>query len=134
MVSSIAPAFATGSAPGWARQTRHVWVFSAAPYSSSQRQNIFVRVLRCACTSSPTTASHSPELNELLLRLAERRLHVLLHLDHAEPVLERAVRLDQPQLALAGLELELHVADEDRAGAVEHARVLAEDPLDGEDE
>jgi hypothetical protein len=38
-----------------------------------------------------------------------------VHLDHAEPVLERAVRLDQPELALPRLELELHVADEERA-------------------
>ena len=33
------------------------------------------------------------------------------------------LRLDQPELALAGLELELHVADEHRARAVEHARL-----------
>src|SRR5215468_5030557 len=117
MVISIAARFGTGRAPGWARQTGQVCVFSAAPYSSSQRQNIFVRVLRCACTSRPTTASHSDI--ELVLGLAKSDLDVVTHLHHRDPVLERAVRLDQPQLALAGLELQLHVADEDRARAVE---------------
>src|SRR3954454_4612420 len=95
-VCSIAFRFGTGSAPGCARQTGHVRVFSSAPYSSSQRQNIFVRVLRCACTSRPMTASHSVEDIELLLCLDERRLDVQADLDHAEPVLEYAFRLDQP--------------------------------------
>jgi hypothetical protein len=45
-------------------------------------------------------------------------------------VLERPVALDQPELALAGFELQLQPADEDRAGAVEHARTLAEEALD----
>src|SRR5438067_1701470 len=134
IVISIARPFGTGNAPGWARQTGQVRVFSAAPYSSSQRQNIFVRVLRCACTSRPTTDSHSALLTELLLGLAKGLLDVVAHLNHRQPVLERAVRLDQPQLALAGLELELHVADEDGTRAVEHARMLAEDTLDGEHE
>src|SRR3954471_14695974 len=107
MVSSIARPFATGSAPGCARQTGHVRVFSSAPYSSSQRQNIFVFVFRCACTSSPMTASHSAEAMQPLLRLEQRLFDVLAHLDHAEPMLEHALRLDQPELALTGLELEL---------------------------
>src|SRR3954449_2172069 len=134
MVSSIARPFGTGSAPGCARQTGHVRVFSAAPYSSSQRQNILVRVLRCACTSRPITASHSELDIQPLLRLDERRLDVQADLDNGEPELEHAFRLDQPQLALAGLELELHVADEHGARAVEHARFRAEDTLHRRDE
>src|SRR3954465_7845905 len=98
-VGSIAFRFGTGSAPGCARQTGHVRVFSSAPYSSSQRQNIFVFVFRCACTSRPMTASHSAEAMQPLLRLEQRLLDVLAHLDHAEPVLEHALRLDQPELA-----------------------------------
>src|SRR6476659_4778041 len=124
MVISIARSFGTGSAPGCARQTGQVCVFSPAPYSSAQRQNIFVFVFRCACTSRPITASHSV-LIELLLRLAHGRLDV--DLDHAESVLEHALALDQPELALACRELELHVADKHRARAVEHARLRAED-------
>src|SRR5207302_2291440 len=46
----------------------------------------------------------------------------------------RAVRLDQPQLALARFELELHVADEHGPRAVEHPRVLAEHAGCGEHE
>src|SRR5689334_3397103 len=134
MVCSIARAFGTGSAPGWARQTGQVCVFSPAPYSSAQRQNIFVRVLRCACTSSPMTASQSELAIELLLCLAHRRLDVEVDLDHPEPVLERAVRRDQPELALARLELQLHAADEHGARAVEHARLEAEHTLDRGDE
>src|ERR671926_786647 len=90
IVHSIARSFGTGSAPGCARQTGHVLVFSAAPYSSGQRQNIFVRVFRCACTSRPMTASHSVAAVKPLLRLAQRALDVVVHLDHAEPVLEHA--------------------------------------------
>src|SRR5712672_723450 len=130
----MARAFGTGSAPGCARQTGQVCVFSAPPYSSSQRQNILVRVLRCACTSRPTTSSQSLAAIEFLLRLEERGLHVVAHLHHREPVLERTVRLDQPELALAGLELELHFAHQDGARAVEHARVLPEDAFDREHE
>src|SRR5206468_3309453 len=89
---------------------------------------------KCACTSSPMTASHSRLDIELLLRLEQRSLDVLAHLDHAEPVLEHALRLDHPQLAFARLELQLHVADEDGARAVEHARLRAEDALHGGDE
>src|SRR5260370_28900439 len=103
IVCSIARAFGTGSARGCARHTGQVRVFWPAPYSSAQRQNIFVLVLRSACTSSPTTASQSVELIELRLRFLQRRLDVEIHLDHPEPVLEHAVRLDQPELALAGL-------------------------------
>src|SRR5207253_5769827 len=102
-----------------------VRVFSCAPYSSSQRQNIFVLVFRCACTSRPITASHSA-LTQPLLGLAQGDLDVVAHLDHAEPVLEHTLALDQPELALARLELELHVADEDRARPVEDARRRAE--------
>src|SRR6476659_2948328 len=100
MVHSIARRFATGSAPGCARQTGHVRVFGAAKYSSSQRQNIFVRVFRWTWISSPTTASHSA-LIEHFLRFLERALDVALHLDHAEPVFERPTHLDHPELALA---------------------------------
>src|SRR5215471_15733570 len=99
IVCSMARSFGTGSAPGCARQTGHVCVFGSPPYSSAQRQNIFVFVLRCTCTSRPTTASHSDI--EPLLRLAERRVDVALDVDHADPVLERAVHLDEPQLFLA---------------------------------
>src|SRR2546421_12034407 len=115
----MAGALGTGGARGCARQRGQVCVFSAPPYSSSQRQNLLVRVLRCACTSSPQTSSHSVVPMQLLLRLAERILDVLADLDHREPVLERAVGLDQPELALAGLQLELHVADLDGARAVQ---------------
>src|SRR5579872_5313640 len=66
---------------------------------------------------------------EPLLRLEQRRLDVLSHLDHPEPVLEHAVRLDEPQLALARLELELHVADEHGARAVEHTGLSPENAL-----
>src|SRR5438128_934602 len=79
------------------------------------------------------TASHSDAI-EPLLRLAQRVLDVLAHLDHPEPVLERALRLDQPELALAGLELQLHVADGDGTRAVEHARLRAEHALHRRDE
>src|SRR4029077_18603650 len=85
-------------------------------------------------TSRPTTVCQSLALIELLLRLAKRVLDVLVHLDHGNPMLERAVRLDQPELALTGLELELDVADEDGTRAVEHARVFAEDALHREHE
>src|SRR5262249_5873324 len=114
------------------RQTGHVCVFSSPPYSSAQRQNIFVRVFRCACTSSPMTGSHSGI--QTLLRLAQRGLDVVVHLDHADAVLERALRLDHPEPALAGLELELHLADQHGARAVEDARLRAEHPLDGRHE
>src|SRR5262249_35290688 len=127
MQSSIAARFGTGSAPGNARQTGQVFAFGGAAYSIAQRQNIFVRVFRCTWISRPMTGSHSA--TELLLRLEQGVLDRAAHGDHPEPVLEHAVSLDQPQLALAGLELELHVADEHGARAVEHARPLAEDAL-----
>src|SRR5215218_3630513 len=131
MQSSIACRFGTGSAPGNARQTGHVLLFSRAPYSTGQRQNIFVRVFRCMWISSPITGSHADvSAIEHLLRLADGVLDVALDLHHRQPVLERPVRLDQPQLALARLELELHVADEDGTRAVEHARRDAEDTFD----
>src|SRR3954454_17842367 len=103
IVHSTALRFATGSAPGYARQTGHVRVFGSAKYSSSQRQNIFVRVLRWTWISSPTTASHSA-LIENFLCFVERALDVALHLDHAETVLERPAHLDHPELALARFE------------------------------
>src|SRR5207244_197178 len=87
-----------------------------------------------ACTSSPMTASHSATAFEPFLRLAQRTLDVVFHLDHADAVLERAFRLDQPQLTLPGLELELHVADEHGARAVEATRLRAEDLLYRRDE
>src|SRR5215212_11715597 len=84
--------------------------------------------------SSPITGSHDAvgaSATEHLLRLAHGRLDVLRHLDHRQAMLERAVRLDQPQLALPRLELQLHIADEDRTRAVEDARRHAEHTLDG---
>src|SRR5215208_2530993 len=131
MQSSIACRFGTGSAPGKARQTGHVLLFSRAPYSTGQRQNIFVRVFRCMWISSPITGSQPFSATEHLLRLADGVLDVARDLDHRQPVLQRAVRLDQPQLALPRLELELDVADEDGARPVEHARRDAEHALDG---
>src|SRR5438034_1596938 len=95
IVHSTALRFATGNAPGCARQTGQVRVFGSAKYSSSQRQNIFVRVFRWTWISSPTTVSHS--VTKQLLRLGQRPLDVSLDLDHADPVLERAVRPDHPE-------------------------------------
>src|SRR3954452_16717223 len=89
IVHSTALRFATGSAPGCARQTGHVRVFGSAKYSSSQRQNIFVRVFRWTWISSPTTVSHSA--TKQLLRLRQRLFDVALDLDHADPVVERIV-------------------------------------------
>src|SRR4051812_42315823 len=129
MQSSIAARFGTGSAPGSARQTGQVFEFGGAAYSTGQRQNIFVRVFRCTWISSPITGSHSAI--ERLLRAAQGVLDRVAYLDHREPVLERAVALDQPELALARLELQLEVADQHRARAVEHARRRTEDALDG---
>jgi hypothetical protein len=45
MVDSIAVALTTGSAPGSAKQTGHVWVFGSPPKVVLQEQNIFERVL-----------------------------------------------------------------------------------------
>src|SRR4030095_5852158 len=59
MVISIARLFGTGSVPGCARQTGHVREFSGAKYSSSQRQNIFVRVFRWTWISRPMTGSQA---------------------------------------------------------------------------
>src|ERR687886_2764074 len=113
-VHSIAVRFGTGSAPGCARQTGHVCVFSGSPNDVAQRQNIFVRVFRWMWISSPTTASHSAI--EELLRLAHGPLDVAVDLDSREPVLERgAVHAHEPQLALAVLERQLHVVDQHRA-------------------
>src|SRR5881409_696058 len=91
-VHSIALRFATGRAPGCARHTGQVRVFGSAKYSSSQRQNIFVRVFRWTRISRPTTGSQSG--THSLLRFVERALDVALHLDHAQPVLERSAHLD----------------------------------------
>src|SRR5204863_2087128 len=63
-------------------------------------------------------------------RLLDRAADV----DVAEPVLERALALDQPQLALARFELQLQVAEPHCTRAVEHARALPEDALDGRHE
>src|SRR5581483_8583115 len=132
MQSSIARRFGTGSAPGNARQTGHVFVLGGAAYSTGQRQNIFVRVFRCTWISSPITASHSAI--EPLLRRAQGVLDRTAHRDVAEPVLERSAALDQPQLAFSRLELQLQVTEQDGGRAVEDARPLAEDTLDGGDE
>src|SRR5579864_533950 len=134
IVYSIARPFGTGSAPGCARHTGHVSEFSCAPYSSAQRQNIFVRVFRCACTSRPMTGSQS-DIRAELLRLADGSFDVVAHLHHCEPVLERRGKdAHEPQLALARLERELEVVHEHCARAVEHARPHAEDALDRGDE
>src|SRR5436305_11212536 len=113
IVHSTALRFGTGSAPGCARHTGQVRVFGSAKYSSSQRQNIFVRVFRWTWISSPTTASQSAM--QQLPRFAHGTLDVAPHLDHAEAMLERAARLDEPELALSRLERELHVSGEDGA-------------------
>src|SRR5436190_1700249 len=55
---STACALSTGSAPGSARQTGHVFAFGASPKLVEHRQKIFVAVLRWTCTSSPTTISY----------------------------------------------------------------------------
>src|SRR5205814_10659683 len=88
---------------------------------------------KCACTSRPITGSQLL-VTEMLVRFTERDLDVLVHLDHRHAMLQHAVRLDQPELPLAGLELELHFADEGRARAVEHAWLGAEHPLHRRDE
>ena len=80
------------------------------------------------------TGSQSAELIELRLRFLQCRLDVEVDLDHPEPVLQHAVRLDQPELALACLELELHLAHERGARPVEYARRRTEDALDCGDE
>src|SRR5262245_32481188 len=55
---ATACSFNTGSAPGNARHTGHVLAFGASPKLAEQRQKILVAVLRCTCTSSPTTISY----------------------------------------------------------------------------
>src|SRR5207237_5047632 len=120
IVHSIAVAFGTGRAPGCARQTGHVRVFWAAPQPASQPQNIFVRVFSWTWISRPITGSQSDM--EPLLRRTQRRLDVACHLDHREPVLQRAVHLDQPELALAGLERELRLAHRSEEPSVGTAR------------
>ena len=59
IVSSIAALFGTGSAPGNARQTGHVWVFGSPPNPFVHRQNIFVRVFSWTWISNPITASQA---------------------------------------------------------------------------
>src|SRR5919202_4726943 len=129
IVHSIARSFGTGSAPGCARHTGHVRVLGSPPKPASQRQNIFVRVFSWTWISRPMTGSHSG-IREHLLRLQQRHLDIAAHLEHREPLLERRrLHADHPQLALARLELELDVADEDRSRSVEDARLHAEDAL-----
>src|SRR5437773_11329012 len=130
-VHSTALRFATGNEPGCARQTGHVRVFGSPKYSSSQRQNIFVRVFRCTWISRPTTVSHSAIQH--LVSFAHGAFDVAPALDHRDVLFEHAVHLDQPQLTLAGLERELHVPDEYRPRAVKHADV-AEEPAAGRNE
>src|SRR5438094_2262394 len=130
---STAPWLIRGSTPGWPRQSGHVSVFGSAPNRFSQRQNIFVRVFSWTWISRPITGSHSGTND--LPRLAKRILDRPGHLDHREPLLERVrVHPDQPELALARLERELQVADQDGARAVEHAWRLPEHPLGRGDE
>ena len=57
----------------------------------------------------------------------ERRLDVRRNLDHRQPVLERAVRLDQPELPLARLEHRLamvHVSEDIEAALHEAKEML----------
>src|SRR5436309_15500587 len=42
--------------------TGQVWVFGGAPKVVGQPQNILVRVVSCAWTSSPMTTSHLPAI------------------------------------------------------------------------
>src|SRR5579884_4092439 len=58
MHSSTARRFGTGSAPGSARHTGHVWLFGRPPKEFAQRQNIFVRVFSWTWISSPITGCH----------------------------------------------------------------------------
>ena len=53
----MASSFTTGSTPGCARHTGHVWVFGGSPNDSSHPQNIFVRVDSCTWISTPMTGS-----------------------------------------------------------------------------
>ena len=70
------------------------------------------------------TASHSAQSSSFSFASRTRRLDVEVDLDHRRARCSSTpLRLDQPELALARLELELHVADEHRARAVEHARL-----------
>jgi len=55
---SIARRLITGSVPGMPWQTGHVCVFGGAPNVVGQPQNILVRVVSWAWTSSPMTTSH----------------------------------------------------------------------------
>jgi len=55
--SSTACSLSTGSAPGRARHTGHMFEFGGAPKSVGHPQNAFVRVFSCTWTSSPTTIS-----------------------------------------------------------------------------
>src|SRR6266550_3341562 len=58
IVHSIACLFATGNAPGCARQTGHVRVFGSSSAPTAQPQNIFLRVFSWTWISRPMTASH----------------------------------------------------------------------------
>src|SRR5438552_3441470 len=79
------------------------------------------------------TGSHSDI--EFRLRLAHGGLDVAVHLDHRHPVLERRRKdMHEPELALARLQRELDVVDEDGARAVEHTRSLPEHALHRRDE
>src|SRR3954452_24335100 len=102
----------------------HVRAFSGAPYSSAQRQNIFVRVFRWTWISRPTTGSHSG-ICEQLLRLAQRELDVAAHLDHRDPISERSVHAPETDPAFARFERQLPVDDLLGAPSFEHARARA---------
>src|SRR5947208_1911991 len=136
IVHSTALRFGTGSAPGCARQTGHVRVFGSAKYSTSQRQNIFVRVFRWAWISSPTTVSQLGRSTiEQVLRLAQRTLDVAAHLDHREPVLQHeAADPDEPELPLPRFERQLDVVHEHGTTPVEDPATDAEHALDRRDE
>src|SRR5207253_223778 len=82
----------------------------------------------------PTTASHSLTVDHLF-RAADGCLDVAVDVDLRDPVLERErVHAHEPQLALACFERELHLAEQDGARAVQHARARAEHALDREHE
>src|SRR4029450_4421871 len=58
IADSTARLFKTGRTPGNAISTAHAWVLGGAPNAVDAPENIFERVLNCACVSRPMTISH----------------------------------------------------------------------------
>ena len=56
---STARRFTTGSAPGCARHTGHVWMLGSSPLVTAQPQNILVCVSSSTCISRPITGSQA---------------------------------------------------------------------------